>query len=38
LAKRNDINTNGLTTCNYRVPNVGEFHNESNIFHLLVDI
>ena len=38
LAKRNDINTNGLTTCSYKVRDVGEFHNEINIFHLLVDI
>jgi hypothetical protein len=38
LAKRNDINTNGLTTCGYKVSNVGEFHNEVNVFHLLVTI
>ena len=38
LAKRNDINTNGLTTCGYKVSNVGEFHNEVNVFHLLATI
>ena len=38
LAKRDDIETNGLTTCVYKIKDVGEFHNGLNIFHYLVDI
>ena len=39
LAKRNDINTNGLSTCIYKMNNNGEFHNEyNNIYHYLFDL
>jgi hypothetical protein len=38
LAKRNDINTNGLTTCSYKVTDAGEFHNQVNVFHFLATI
>lgn len=38
LAKRDDINTNGLSSCIYTVNNNGEFHNENNIYHYLVDL
>jgi hypothetical protein len=37
LAKRNDAETNGVTTCAYRVSGVGEFHNNTTILHYLID-
>ena len=37
LAKRNDIETNGVTTCKYQVNSMGEFH-QANIIHLVVDL
>ena len=37
LAKRNDIATNGLTTCHYHLKGTGEFH-QANIFHILVNL
>jgi hypothetical protein len=38
FAKRNDIDTNGLTTCIYDIEGFGEFHNENEIIHLLIKI
>jgi len=38
LAKRDDINTNGLSSCVYVVHSNGEFHNEKNIYHYLIDL
>jgi len=38
LAKRDDITTNGLSSCIYTINNKGEFHNEINIYHYLVDL
>jgi hypothetical protein len=39
LSKRNDIETNGLTTCIYKINNNGEFHDEKKyIYHYLVDL
>lgn len=36
LAKRNDIKTNGLSTCVFDIAGNGEFHNGANIFHYLI--
>jgi hypothetical protein len=36
LAKRNDIGTNGLSTCVFDIAGSGEFHNRENIFHYLI--
>lgn len=36
LAKRNDIATNGLSTCVFDIAGNGEFHNGENIFHYLI--
>ena len=39
LACRDDINTNGLSSCIYKInSNNGEFHNENYIYHYLVDL
>jgi hypothetical protein len=38
LSKRDDINTNGLSSCIYKINKTGEFHNENNIYHYLVDL
>lgn len=38
LSTRNDIKTNGLSTCEYTIKSIGEFHNENNIYHYLVDL
>ena len=38
LAKRDDLNTNGLSSCIYKINNKGEFHNENYIYHYLVDL
>jgi beta-1,4-galactosyltransferase 1 len=38
LAKRDDINTNGLSSCIYKINSKGEFHNENNIYHYLFDL
>ena len=38
LARRDDINTNGLSSCIYKINSNGEFHNENNIYHYLVDL
>ena len=38
LSKRDDININGLSSCIYTINNKGEFHNEVNIYHYLVDL
>ena len=38
LAERNDIETNGLSTCEYTLNIVGEFHNGQNIYHYLVEL
>jgi hypothetical protein len=38
LSIRNDIDTNGLTTCVYAVEGFGEFHDQNNIFHMLIKI
>ena len=38
LAKRDDIDTNGLSSCIYTINNKGEFHNENNIYHYLVNL
>lgn len=37
LAKRNDISTNGLSTCTYNINKHGEFHCD-NIYHYVVDL
>ena len=36
LAKRNDIESNGLSTCVFDIVGNGEFHNGENIFHYLI--
>lgn len=36
LAKRNDIATNGLSTCVFDIAGNGEFHNGANILHYLI--
>jgi hypothetical protein len=38
LANRDDIDTNGLSSCIYTINNKGEFHNENNIYHYLVNL
>ena len=39
LALRDDINTNGLSSCIYKISsNNGEFHNGNYIYHYLVDL
>ena len=39
LGKRDDIETNGLTTCVYKFNSAGEFHNETrNVYHYLYDL
>jgi len=40
LAKRNDIDTNGLSSCTYNINinKLGEFHRENCIYHYLVDL
>ena len=38
LSKRDDISTNGLSSCIYKINNKGEFHNENYIHHYLVDL
>jgi len=38
LAKRDDINTNGLSSCIYKINNKGEFNNEDYIYHYLVNL
>jgi hypothetical protein len=37
LSKRNDSETNGVTTCEYQVSGTGEFHNNTTIFHYLIN-
>ena len=36
LSIRNDINTNGVSTCAFDIAGNGEFHNGANIFHYLI--
>lgn len=36
LARNNDLETNGLTSCLYTVDNFGEFHDGITVFHYLV--
>ena len=38
LAFRDDIHTNGLSSCIYKINSNGEFHNENYIYHYLVDL
>jgi len=38
LAERDDIDTNGLSSCIYKMNTTGEFHNENNIYHYLFDL
>jgi hypothetical protein len=38
LAKRNDIDTNGISSCIYKIDNIGEFHNGIDIYHFLVNM
>jgi hypothetical protein len=38
LAGRDDITTNGLSSCIYKINSNGEFHNEKNIYHYLADL
>jgi hypothetical protein len=38
LARRADLDTNGLNSCIYTIANNGEFHNEKNIYHFLLNI
>jgi hypothetical protein len=37
LARRNDIDTNGLNTCVYTIEKNGEFHDGQQIFHFLIN-
>jgi hypothetical protein len=38
LARRHDISTNGLSSCIYKINSNGEFHNDNDIYHYLVDL
>lgn len=38
LAMRDDITTNGLSSCIYTIDSTGEFHNNNDIHHYLIDL